>query len=119
MPLASSAASPGTGGSTNSTIPMQPLATSLGEEIWNQTSGKIDAFVQAVGTAHSLNGVMEILRRHNPNLRVVAAEPAETAVLSGGPKGSHRIEGIGIGFIPPCWRPDDVDEIRAPRLKKR
>jgi cysteine synthase A len=86
---------------------------SLGEEIWNQTSARVDAFVQAVGSAHSLNGVMEVLRRHNPNLRVVAAEPAETAVLSGGPKGSHRIEGIGIGFIPPCWRPDDVDEIQT------
>lgn len=86
---------------------------SLGAEIWTQTSGKVDAFVQAVGTAHSLNGVMDVLRRHNPNLHVVAAEPAETAVLSGGPKGAHKIEGIGIGFIPPQWRPDDVDEIQA------
>jgi cysteine synthase A len=86
---------------------------SMGEEIWTQTGGKVDAFVQAVGSAHSLNGVMESLRRHNPGLHVVAAEPAETAVLSGGPKGAHRIEGIGLGFIPPHWRRDEVNEIQS------
>jgi cysteine synthase len=86
---------------------------SMGEEIWEQTGGSVDAFVQAVGSAHSLNGVMQVLRRHNPNLHVVAAEPAETAVLSGGPKGSHRIEGIGLGFVPPQWRADDVDEVQS------
>ncbi len=84
---------------------------SLGEEIWEQTNGKVDAFVQAVGSAHSLNGVTKALREHNPKLQVVAVEPAETAVLSGKPKGSHKIEGIGIGYIPPCWKPDQVDEI--------
>jgi cysteine synthase len=86
---------------------------SMGEEIWEQAAGKVDAFVQAVGSAHSLNGVMKILRGHNPNLHVVATEPAETAVLSGGPKGSHRIEGIGVGFVPPQWRADDVDEVQS------
>jgi cysteine synthase len=86
---------------------------SMGEEIWAQTGGKVDAFVQAVGSAHSLNGVTESLRRHNPGLHVVAAEPAETAVLSGGPKGAHRIEGIGLGFVPPHWRRDDVNEIQS------
>jgi cysteine synthase A len=86
---------------------------SMAEEIWNQTKGKIDAFVQSVGSAHSLNGVMEVLRRHNPKLYVAAAEPAESAILSGRPKGSHRIEGIGIGFIPPHWRPADVDAIES------
>jgi cysteine synthase A len=85
----------------------------MGEEIWTQTGGKVDAFVQAVGSAHSLNGVMESLRRHNPRLQVVAAEPAETAVLSGGQKGAHRIEGIGLGFIPPHWRRDEVNEIQS------
>jgi cysteine synthase A len=55
--------------------------------------------------------VTEVLRRHNRDLYVAAAEPAESAVLSGKPKGAHRIEGIGIGFIPPQWRPDNVDEI--------
>jgi len=85
----------------------------MGEEIWTQTEGKVDAFVQAVGSCHSLNGVMESLRRHNPRLHVVAAEPAETAVLSGGQKGSHRIEGIGLGFIPAHWRRDEVNEIQS------
>jgi cysteine synthase A len=85
----------------------------MGEEIWEQADGKVDAFVQSVGTAHSLNGVTQVLRRHNPGLHVVAAEPAESAVLSGGPKGPHRIEGIGIGFAPPQWKPDAVDEIQS------
>jgi cysteine synthase A len=87
--------------------------SSMGEEIWQQTAGKVDAFVQAVGSAHSLNGVMKILRGHNPKLHVVAAEPAESAVLSGGPKGSHRIEGIGVGFVPPQWRREAVDEVQT------
>lgn len=83
----------------------------LGEEIWQQTSGRVDAFVQSVGSAHSLNGVVKILREHNPKLYVAAVEPAESAVMSGRPKGSHKIEGIGIGFIPPLWQPDQVNEI--------
>jgi cysteine synthase A len=83
----------------------------LGEEIWQQTGGKADAFVQAVSTAHSIHGVAEALRAHAPSLHVTAVEPAESAVLSGRPSGSHKIEGIGIGFIPPLWRPREVDEI--------
>jgi cysteine synthase A len=83
----------------------------LGEEIWRQTGGKVDAFVHAVSTAHSIHGTAEALRRHKPDLRVVAVEPAESAVLSGGPSGAHKIEGIGIGFIPPLWRPEEVDDI--------
>jgi cysteine synthase A len=83
----------------------------LGEEIWNQLDGKVDAFVQAVGTAHSLHGATKTLRKHNPNLHVAAVEPAESAVLSGKPTGSHKIEGIGIGFIPPLWEPREVNEI--------
>ena len=86
---------------------------SMAEEIWNQTEGKVDAFVQSVGSAHSLNGVMEVLRRHNSKLYVAAAEPAESAILSSRPKGSHRIEGIGIGFVPPHWRPAEVDAIES------
>jgi cysteine synthase A len=85
----------------------------LGEEIWEQTGGRVDAFVQAVSTAHSIHGTARALRRHSSRVRVVAVEPAESAVLSGKPSGSHRIEGIGIGFIPPLWRPDEVDEIVA------
>ncbi len=85
----------------------------MGEEIWRQTGGKVDALVQCVGSAHSLNGVAAALRKHNPDLFVAAAEPAESAVLAGKAKGSHRIEGIGIGFIPAGWKPDDVDEIHS------
>jgi cysteine synthase A len=87
----------------------------LGEEIWEQTGGKVDAFVQAVATAHSIHGVTRALRKHNPDLQVAAVEPAESAVLSGGPTGSHGIEGMGIGFIPPLWEPDQVTEILAVR----
>ena len=83
----------------------------LGDEIWDQTDGKVDAFVHAVSTAHSIHGVATALRLHKPDLHVTAVEPAESAVLSGGPTGSHKIEGIGIGFIPPLWEPDEVNEI--------
>ncbi len=83
----------------------------LGEEIWTQTDGNVDAFVQTVSTAHSIHGTAHTLRKHNPELKVIAVEPAESAVLSGKPSGSHKIEGIGIGFIPPLWKPDEVDEI--------
>ena len=83
----------------------------LGEEIWQQTGGGVDAFVQAVATAHSIHGAARSLRKHKSNIHVAAVEPAESAVLSGGPTGSHKIEGIGIGFIPPLWEPAEVDEI--------
>jgi len=83
----------------------------LGEEIWEQTGGRVDAFVHAVSTAHSIHGTARALRRHDPRVRVVAVEPTESAVLSGRPSGSHKIEGIGIGFIPPLWKPAEVDEI--------
>ena len=83
----------------------------LGEEMWKQTGGRIDAFVQSVGSAHSIHGTARALRRHNPKLHVVAVEPAESAVLSGKDPGSHKIEGIGIGFIPPLWKADEVSEI--------
>jgi cysteine synthase A len=83
----------------------------LGEEIWSQTGGKVDAFVQAVGTAHSIHGTTEALRAHNKDVHVVAVEPSESAVLSGRPTGSHRIEGISIGYVPPLWNPKLVSEI--------
>jgi cysteine synthase A len=85
----------------------------LGEEIWQQSGHRVDAFVHAVSTAHSIHGTARALRSHNPQLRVLAVEPAESAVLSGRPSGSHKIEGIGIGFIPPLWKPQEVDEILA------
>ena len=83
----------------------------LGEEIWSQSGGRVDAFVHAVGTAHSIHGAGDVLRRYQPAVEVIAVEPAESAVLSGGPTGAHHIEGIGIGFLPPLWEPDKVDEI--------
>lgn len=84
---------------------------SLGEELWQQSGGRVDAFVQAVGTAHSIHGSASALRLHNPRLKVIAVEPAESAVLSGGAPGAHNIDGIGIGFVPPLWRRAEVDEI--------
>ena len=83
---------------------------SLGEEIWNQTNGSVDAFVHMVGTAHSIHGATAALRKHK-RIHVAAVEPAESAVLSGKPSGSHKIEGTGIGFIPPLWESEAVDEI--------
>jgi cysteine synthase len=85
----------------------------LGQEIWRQTSGTVDAFVHAVSTAHSIHGVTRALWAENRAVRIVAVEPEESAVLSGGPSGSHKIEGIGIGFIPPLWQPELVDEIQT------
>ena len=83
----------------------------LGEEIWRQTDGRVDAFVHAVGTSHSLRGVATALRRHNPAMIVMAVEPGESPILSGGQAGAHKIEGIGIGYVPPMWDPRLVDEI--------
>lgn len=83
----------------------------LGEEIWRQTDGHVDAFVHGVGTAHSIHGTSKALRKHASTLHVTAVEPAESPVLTGGPGGSHQIEGIGIGFLPPLWEPKEVDEI--------
>jgi len=84
---------------------------SLGEEIWSQTKGKIDAFVHCVGTAASSRGVATVLKRCKPIVRIVAVEPAESSVLLGGPAAPHGIEGVGIGFTPPLWDPAFVDEI--------
>ena len=84
---------------------------SLGQEIWEQTEGQVDAFVQCVGTAASILGVTEVLKEKKPAVRVFAIEPAESAVLSGGESGAHNIEGIGIGYKPPLWDSNQVDEI--------
>jgi len=83
----------------------------LGEEIWSQTKGEIDAFVHCVGTAASLRGVATVLKRHKPSIKIVAVEPAESSVLRGGQPGPHKIEGVGIGFTPPLWDPILVDDI--------
>lgn len=86
--------------------------TALADEIWHQGEGRVDAFVQSVGTAGSIRGTSARLRQHNPALHVVAVEPAESAVLSGGPSGPHKIEGTGIGYVAPLWQPGIADAIR-------
>lgn len=83
----------------------------MADEIWQQTGGRIDAFVQVTGTAASVRGVAEGLRARKPDIRIVAVEPSESAVLSGGTTGVHRIEGVGAGFVVPLWKPSLVDEI--------
>jgi cysteine synthase A len=83
----------------------------MAEEIWAQAEGRIDGFVQSVGTAASLRGIAEGLRRRNGKIKMVAVEPAESPVLSGGKSGSHKIDGIGAGFVVPLWRDDIADQI--------
>ncbi len=85
----------------------------LGEEIWAQMGGKVDGFVQSVGTAASITGISSVMRRHNPKIKVVAVEPAESAVLSGHEPGPHKIEGCGIGYVPPLWDPAIADAVIA------
>jgi cysteine synthase A len=85
----------------------------LAEEIWTQTQGKVDAFVHCVGTAASSRGVATALKRRNPRIQFVAVEPAESSVLLGGPPGPHKIEGVGIGYIPPLWDRTLVDGIET------
>ncbi|MGE0439345.1 MAG: PLP-dependent cysteine synthase family protein [Gemmatimonadales bacterium] len=84
----------------------------LADEIWEQTGGRANAFVQTVGTAGSIRGTATRLRHHHAGIRIVAVEPAESPVLSGGAAGSHRIEGTGPGFVMPLWSNDLADEIQ-------
>lgn len=83
----------------------------LGDEIWEQTQGAVNAFVHCVGTGASSRGVATALKRQDPAIRAVAVEPAESSVLSGRPPGPHKIEGVGIGYIPPLWEPALFDEV--------
>ena len=83
----------------------------MAEEIWRQTGGAIDGFVQSVGTAASLRGMGEGMRAHNRKIKIVAVEPAESAVLSGGAPGVHKIDGIGAGFVVPLWHDGVADAI--------
>ncbi len=83
----------------------------LAEEIWSQTGSQIDAFVQSVGSAGSLRGTAEGLRRRKERIRIVAVEPAESAVLSGGEPGAHKIDGVGAGFVVPLWHDGIADQI--------
>ena len=84
---------------------------SLGEEIWSQTHGTVDAFVHSVGTAASIRGVATVLKRQKPSVKIVAVEPGESPVLSGGRPGPHKIEGVGVGYTPPLWEPSLIDEV--------
>ncbi len=83
----------------------------MADEIWAATRGRIDGFVQSVGTAASLRGNAEALRRRDGRTRIVAVEPAESAVLSGGLSGAHKIDGIGAGYVVPLWQRDIADRI--------
>ena len=85
----------------------------LAEEIWRQTNGEVAAFVHSVGTGASTRGVATVLKRYNPSIKIIAVEPAESPVLSGGEPGPHKIEGVGVGFLPPLWDPSLIDEVIA------
>jgi len=82
-----------------------------GEEIWHDTDGKIDIFVAGVGTGGTVSGVGKALKRHNSSVRIVAVEPASSAVLSTGKSGKHGIQGIGAGFVPKTYDPQVVDAV--------
>jgi len=85
--------------------------TTTAEEIWRDTDGKVDVFISAVGTGGTVSGAGEELKRRNPQIKVVAVEPFDSPVLSGGKAGPHSIQGIGAGFVPKVYNPKVVDEI--------
>jgi cysteine synthase A len=86
-------------------------ARTTAEEIWRDTGGKVDAMVASVGTGGTLSGCAEILKQRNPAFRMIAVEPEDSPVLSGGYAGAHLIEGIGAGFVPSILRTDLIDEV--------
>ena len=86
-------------------------ALTTAEEIWNDTAGKVDAIVVAVGTGGTLTGVGSVLKKRNPNIKIIAVEPAASPVLSTGNKGPHKIQGIGAGFVPSILELGLIDEI--------
>lgn len=94
----------------NPANPAMHLRTT-GLEIWRDTEGKVDIFVAGVGTGGTVSGVGEALKMRDPNVKIVAVEPADSPVLSGGKPGAHKIQGIGAGFVPKTYNASIVDEI--------
>ena len=93
--------------------PANPTAhrAATGPEIWEQTDGRVDIFVAGVGTGGTITGIVEYLKEKNPDIRVVAVEPADSPVLSGGEAGAHGIQGIGAGFVPEILNTEVYDEV--------
>ena len=92
----------------NPTNPQAHISTTA-EEIWRDTDGEIDMFVAGVGTGGTLSGTAKGLKNHNPLIKAIAVEPANSAVISGGKVGAHKLQGIGAGFIPKNYNPEVVD----------
>jgi cysteine synthase A len=95
---------------TNPANPSIHKATTA-EEIWRDTNGDVDIFIAGVGTGGTISGVGEVLKERNPKVQIIAVEPSDSPVLSGGAKGPHKIQGIGAGFVPQNFNRDVVDEI--------